>query len=100
MFDFIVFHINSSTVVRFQISSISNCIMPSSFYYISQDSTINPPPLIKTPLGGYPLFTNPLSTPECLFSYPPPPLLFVALPSHQNRHSFLSFFFLFFKTRV
>lgn len=43
MFDLIVFHINTYTVVRFQISSVSNCILPSSFYYISQDSAINPP---------------------------------------------------------
>lgn len=70
MFELTVFHINTYMVVRLQISSVSNCILHSSFYYISQDSAINPP-FIKTPLEIYShLSTNLLPTPACLFGSP------------------------------
>lgn len=86
MFDLIVFHINTYIVVRSQISSVSNCILHSSFYYISQDSAINPP-FIKTPLEIYSHHsTNPLPTPACLVWFSTLSLLYLSLPSPHNRN--------------
>lgn len=86
MFDLSVFHINAYIVVRLQVSSVSNCILHSSSYYICQDSVINPP-FITTPLEIYSHpSTNPLPYSSTLVWFSTLSLLFLSLPSHHSRN--------------
>lgn len=86
MFDLSVFHINTYIVVRLQVSSVSNCILHSSSYYICQDSVINPP-FIKTPLEIYSHpSTNPLPYSSTLVWFSTLSRLFLSLPSHHIRN--------------
>lgn len=92
MFDLSVFHINAYIVVRLQVSSVSNCILHSSSYYICQDSVINPP-FITTPLEIYSHpSTKPLPYSSTLVWFSTLSLLFLSLPSHHSRNILFLFF--------